>query len=78
VQLLGRARAHRREDRAECVVVERVDVAHRLQVAVDPADRRLADLEVDVGGAELDGAQEEVVEVHRPLRRGIGGRGHFL
>ena len=48
-----------------------------VEIAVDPADRRLADLQVDVGGAELDGTQEKTVQIHR-LDRGIGRIGRFL
>ena len=45
-------------------------MAERREVAVDPNDRRLTELEMDVAGAEIDGLGENVVEAHlRPIGR---------
>ena len=77
LELLGRAAADDLEHRGERRVVERRHVRHRVQVAVEPADRRLADLQVDVAGAELDGAREESVEIHAARTRDRRAAGAF-
>ena len=77
LKLLGRAATDRLEHRRERHLVEGGRLGHRQQIAVDPADRRLAELQVDVGRAEVDRAHEEAVEIH-PLERGIGGPRVFL
>ena len=42
----------------------------RREVAVDPYDRRLTELEMDVARAEVDGLGKDVVEAHpRPIGR---------
>jgi len=47
----------------------------RAEVAVDPDDRRLTELEMDVAGAEVDGLGEDVVKAHS---RPIGRRGRII
>ena len=46
------------------------------EVAVDPNDRRLTELEMDVAGAEVDGLGENVVEAH-PLALSADGAESF-
>ena len=58
LDLLGRAAADDLEHGGEGRVVERLGVRHRVEIAVDPADRRLSHLQVDVRGAELHGTHE--------------------
>ena len=53
-----------REDGVELRVVERRPAVEREQRAVAAKDRRLADLQVDVARAGLDGAQKHGVEIH--------------
>jgi hypothetical protein len=66
-----------REHGFEIRVVERFGVRHREEIAVDPTDRRLSHLQVDVRGAKLHSTHEETIEIHR-LERGIGRVAVFL
>ena len=63
-ELLGRAAADDPEDRVEVLLLERREAVHRVEIAVATEDRRLADLQMNVAGAELDGAPEQVVQIH--------------
>ena len=52
-------------DRAlEVFVGERRGARNGPELAVAPENRRLAELQVNVGGAELHGAPEHVIEIH--------------
>ena len=61
----------------ESGLVERRPVLHRKEDAVAPKDRRLANLQVDVAGAELDGAPKECVQFH-PARLASAAAGSFF
>src|SRR6266702_3775818 len=50
--------------------IERRVIAEGLEIAVASKDRRLADLQVDVTGAELDGAPEQTVQIHKDSNEG--------
>jgi hypothetical protein len=76
LELLGSVRGDLVQDREQVVLVERVGVLHLSERAVASEDRRLADLQVDVGRAQLDGPAQEAVQVH--LERGIGSSGPRL
>jgi len=58
LDLLGRTTADDLEHGGESRIVERLCIRHRVEIAVDPADRRLSHLQVDVRGAELHGTHE--------------------
>ena len=58
-------------------LVERRPLLEPREGAVAPEHRRLAGLQVDVAGAELDGAPKESVEIHRRTN-GIGGAARDL
>src|SRR5439155_17612421 len=62
----GRDDLERHLDRG---LVERRPLLEPREDAVAPEHRRLAGLQVDVAGAELDGAPKESVEIHRRTRR---------
>ena len=61
------------EHRVEIQLRERRRRLHLLEVAVEPHDRRLAELEVDVAGATFDGGAEEGDEVDHVQRTSAGG-----
>jgi hypothetical protein len=52
------------QHRLEVVIRQRLDAGHGPERAVATEDRRLADLQMDVARAELDGAPEGRVQVH--------------
>src|SRR5215211_7447015 len=54
---------------------ERVPVLEGDERAVATEDRRPAELEVDVGGAGLDRAEKEFIQVHAATRRSSAGSG---
>jgi hypothetical protein len=54
------------ENRLQVVLRENGLVAHRLEIAVQPHDRRLTELEVHVARARCDHAFEERYELHVP------------
>ncbi len=53
-----------REHDLEVGLAERGPALERRQLAVAPEHGRLPELQVDVAGAELDGAFEQGVEIH--------------
>ena len=54
-------------ERAEQLgLAERLPALERADGAVEAHHRRLVDLEVNVGGARLDGVRKEGVQIHRP------------
>ena len=71
----GRAGADRVQDLLEGFRGEGAVPFEGREVAVDPHDRRLTELEMDVAGAEIDGLGENVVEAHP---RPIGRRGRII
>src|SRR5207237_3531359 len=75
LDLLGCTAADRCEHRAEGGVVERRVPLEGAELAVESKDRRLADLEVDIAGAELDGAREQTVQIHANSNEGSAGGG---
>ena len=60
------------EDERELLLAEHRQVVHRAERAVAAKDRRLADLQMDVACAELDGALEGGVQVHGAVAACIG------
>ena len=64
LELRRRDRGDALERRLEVVVRERRDPLDGAERAVATDDRRLADLEVDVARAELDGCPQGEIEVH--------------
>src|SRR6185503_6450183 len=56
-------REHRRRERHHLLVVEAVVFAGRGEAAAQPEHRVAADLQVQVGGAALDGNFEQIVDV---------------
>ena len=61
------------EHRVEIHLGERRDAVHLLQIAVEPYDRRLAELQVDVAGAAFDGGPEEGDEIDHVQRTSARG-----
>ena len=66
------------EDGLEVRVRERLDPVEWAHRAVPAQNRRLADLQMDVAGAELDGTLENCIQVHGAIRGCIGSPGRPL
>jgi hypothetical protein len=73
LQPLGRDEGHRLEGGEQVLLAQRRALLERRDHAVATQHRRLVQLQVDVARAELDGAPEEGIQVHRASREESAG-----